>query len=137
MGDNPLQEKRQAFQNDFMTMNESAVGQEVYEATFQDQSQAENLLASGGGEELGPLEQELRSLSVINEIRALREKLLSSEEEGGTPMKLMERVESLEAIYANIRVADRNAAEAMALSKDTRLYIFFDLCHQFKPCRRF
>lgn len=56
------QEKKKQFQNDFKSVKDSANGQYAYSSTFADQSNAENLLATGGGEELGSLEQELAFL---------------------------------------------------------------------------
>lgn len=164
-------------------MNDSDRAREVYNSTFADQSEIENLLASGGGEELGNLSTELASLSAMNaireserrqafdqdmlfdqdvalgmrdasyieataelkrrkaieshrwdktrkrrmrisretlteandKIRALKRRLHHAPQEA--QMSVMQRVDAMKAIYDQIRIADRNFAEATALSK--------------------
>ena len=175
-------EKKQEFKENFNKMTESNEGLAAYNAAFADQTNAENLLSSGGGENLGSIENELAILSAMNEIRIserqqafTEDKLFVSdvmlsmrdrsyieaaaelnrrknikshrydktrksrmetaqetmtkandkirdlkkrlnEENGPTPTK-MQKVKTMEDIYDNIRVADRNFAEAMALNK--------------------
>ena len=63
------------------------------------------------------METSRKTLGKVNEdIKKLKGKLQEAEE-SGAPVKLMNKIESMESIYANIRVADRNCAEAMSLNK--------------------
>ena len=176
-------EKKQEFKENFNTMTESKEGLAAYNVSFADQTNAENLLATGGGENLGSIENELAILSAMNEIRIserqqafTEDKLFASDlmlsmrdtsyieaagelnrrknikshrydktrksrmetaqetmnkandkirdlkkrlgaENGPVPTK-MQKVKAMEDIYDNIRVADRNFAEAMSLNKE-------------------
>ena len=60
-----LNQRKAEFKQNYATMTESDQGLAAYYATFSDQSKAENLLATGGGEELGSIETELASLSAM------------------------------------------------------------------------
>jgi len=63
------------------------------------------------------METSRKTLAKVNDdIKKLKDKLQEAVE-SDAPMKLMDKIESMETIYANIRVADRNCAEAMALNK--------------------
>ena len=62
-------QRKQEFNENFEIMNESKEALTAYAETFLDQTNAENLLAPGGGENLGSIESELASLAVMNEIR--------------------------------------------------------------------
>ncbi len=177
-----LNQRKAEFKQNYATMTESDQGLAAYYATFSDQSKAENLLATGGGEELGSIETELASLSAMNEIRmserqqafkedkvfasdvvlnmrdkayieatgeinrrkkisthrydkTRKDRLETSQKtmekantkirvlkerlngENGQQPARMQKVRSLEEIYDNIRVADRNFSEALALNK--------------------
>lgn len=181
MADLTLDRKKREFEENFKKMNDSANGREVYRNTFLDQSRAENLLASGGGEQLGDLNTELASISAMNDIRASERKMaftqdslfaedvtlgmrdasyveataelqrrkkikshrydktrrrrmatsreslskandkiraLKKNPQGAEAMTSMQRIEAMKEIYDQIRIADRNCAEAMALNKD-------------------
>ncbi len=176
------EQKKREFQNNFRTMKDSAAGQQAYSMVFADQNDVSNLLASGGGEELGSLEEELASLSAMNAIReserrqaftqdmifdqdiqlgmrdasyvqasseirrrkaigshrwdktrkkrmnTSRETLLSANDkirsikarlhpaQGQAQMTVTQRVEAMQSVYDQIKAADRNCAEAMALN---------------------
>ncbi|MCR5410697.1 MAG: hypothetical protein K6E90_06935 [Lachnospiraceae bacterium] len=176
-------QKKKEFRRNFDTMNDSARAREVYSSAFADQSEIENLLASGGAEELGTLNTELASLSAMNTIRESERKqafdqdmlfdqdvaldmrdasyieataeiqrrkaikshrwdktrkrrMMTSREtltaandkirnlkrrlqpaQGEAQMTVLQRVEAMKSIYDQIRIADRNFAEATALSK--------------------
>ena len=178
------EQKKREFQDNFTAMKNSAVGQQAYNTVFADQHDVSNLLASGGGEDLGSLEEELASLSAMNSIRASERKqaftqemifdqdiqlgmrdaayvhasseirrrkaisshrydktrkrrmntsqetLLSANDkirslkaklhpaQGQPQMTVTQRVEAMKSVYDQIRIADRNCAEAMALNKD-------------------
>lgn len=177
--------KQKEFKENFITMNDSKEGMTAYDTAFKDQTMAENLMATGGGENLGSIETELASLSAMNQIRiserqqaftenkifadnvqlktrdkayveatgeinrrknikshrydktrdnrmetsnktmakanekirALKEKLKRKGDDAPEVTKL-EKVKDLEQIYDNIRVADRNFAEALSLNKE-------------------
>ena len=64
-----LKQKKQEFKENFNVMTESDKGLAAYISAFSDQTNAEKLLATGGGEDLGSIEDELAALSAMNEIR--------------------------------------------------------------------
>ncbi len=64
-----MQEKRDEFEDNLKAITDNAEGKKTYDTVFRDQRKAENLMASGGGENLGSLENELSALSAMNEIR--------------------------------------------------------------------
>ena len=74
------EQKKREFQDNFTAMKNSAAGQQAYNTVFADQHDVSNLLASGGGEDLGSLEEELASLSAMNSIRASERKQAFTQE---------------------------------------------------------
>ncbi len=71
MADVTQKQKKLEFKENFNKMTESDEGMAAYISTFSDQTNAENPLASGGGENLGSIENELAALSAMNEISSL------------------------------------------------------------------
>lgn len=177
-------QKKREFNENLEIMNKSQEALTSFMETFSGQTNAENLLATGGSGEFGSIESELASLSVMNEIRIgqrqqvfkedtvfsantflkmrdkafveatgeiNRRKAIKSHrydktrknrantanetmnkanekistlqkrlkgEDGLNPPTKLQKVSAMEEIYNNIRVADRNFAEALSLNKE-------------------